>query len=1602
MLDNKDGALSEYMGKANTNYNLVKNKVFESEDVRGIARLDESSYLVSNADDDVIAVIDAEGNLIQKFGERGSREGQLKSPSGIDWSHNGRLYVADKGNNRISVFGLDGVFIKSIGQHGIDKEQRLVEPVQVYVDLNERVYVLEKRDSGIVSIFDQAGKLQRRLTKNDFDKLAGSDTEIINITIDDRGLLYLADSENGRIYQVDWQQLKLVSSFGSKGEQRGQFEKVSSMAILPGDKIAVADIENRKIEIYRLPENNYKKLSKLYLPTIAYERSIDLDCSIAYRLRGGNVLCLDDSNNKVATYNSSGKKVTDFDGEFSDLTAASVDDQDIVILDGEKIKFYKLDGRMRFQVGSSGDADGQLDSPKGLFLAKDKIYVADTDNERIQIFSRDGIYLDKIVNPGDGDKKLFSKPVQVAVDKSDNMFVLDKEAKQVLVFGPDSSLRYRIGGEKGRDDAYTELYDIAVDDDANLYVLGATEANRTTVQVFNGPVQIVSFGAQVEGMVGLDEPVAISIPPANKTIVSVFDKELKSVKNYKFKQLPSKPGGLKVRGSIKETELSWNKVPGSYTSRYKVYGAREKDGEFKYLTDVSGLTATVENKGAFSPAFYQISAVSGFSVEGEPSNVREDMFQAGYTNYKLGRYKEAQEILSASYREDKQHGDVVKYLGLATLQLNDVSGALAYFGELSQIEGFEVEGYNLQIKALVENQEFASAKALIDRLIANNTASIDTIVFCGELSLNLGDAIGAIDCLEDAIAKDQNNTKAHFLIGKAYIKLGLTDKGLNEFTVAENIAPADAGVWYQSALAYQAMDKHAEAVERFKKSLAIEADNNETQLAIAKSYLALKDYDNVRNIAIKLAGKQETETEGQYLLGITSYAAGDYPQALLSLSKSTRADKSNATAWLALADTYIQLKQQDKVRPTLEKAVEGDDRSFEAAYRLGSLQLAEGEYAKAAVNLYDASVLRPDDFDAKFKLTQALLKADAYNKAASSAASAAKLQPDNVDLLVLQSEIFNKQGKNGKAIDYLKQAMEKLPNSAELNTRLGAIYVENGVYDAAKSTLDTAILLDKTSAAPHLLLASMYMSRRAYDKAISSLDKAVKLEPSQENKLALDTAYAEQKRAIEFEKNAPKIIIKDLMLDRVFSAAYKQYVDKAIGKVTIANGSDTDYSNLKLRFTIRDYMDFPFTLDIPLLKANSEQSLDLNAIFNNRILEIDEDTGVQVEVAVNFATSNQNDAIRITKPMTIYGKNAIVWKDLNMVGAFVTPKDDLLRDFVRQSLNENKPTAEAVDRTLLTAMTLFDIFGAHGINYVADPNSPYSELTESTVDYVQFARETLKLKSGDCDDLSVLLSASLENLGIETAILDVPGHLLMMFNTGLAENERHLISLDDDLLVIRDARVWIPVEATMIGQSFAEAWAEGARKYHQYAKENKLRVVVLNQAWESFKPVTLGPAVYTVAIPEKQRVEPMVQRETTMLLEKSLDRLVKPYQALVSMNENNVHARLQVAIIYAKYGLYQAANREFDAILKIDGDNSAVFNNRGNIYFSQGDYVRAIEDYSYAEKLSANDAGIKMNISMANYQLANLPLASSKYEEASMIDESVKLKYAGYIKLLSK
>ena len=75
----------------------------------GIAIRGDVLYIIEESNHRV-QKISTSGKFISKFGSCGSGNGQLSTPRGICLDRNGRVYVSEYGNNRVSVFEADGTF----------------------------------------------------------------------------------------------------------------------------------------------------------------------------------------------------------------------------------------------------------------------------------------------------------------------------------------------------------------------------------------------------------------------------------------------------------------------------------------------------------------------------------------------------------------------------------------------------------------------------------------------------------------------------------------------------------------------------------------------------------------------------------------------------------------------------------------------------------------------------------------------------------------------------------------------------------------------------------------------------------------------------------------------------------------------------------------------------------------------------------------------------------------------------------------------------------------------------------------------------------------------------------------------------------------------------------------------------------------------------------------------------------------------------------------------------------------------------------------------------------------------------------------------------
>ncbi len=82
---------------------------------------------------------DRNGNFIKTWGELGSRPGQFRTPHGLAFDSQGRLFVADRGNTRIQIFDQEGEFLEQWYQFS-----RLSG---IFIDSNDVLYGADSESS---------------------------------------------------------------------------------------------------------------------------------------------------------------------------------------------------------------------------------------------------------------------------------------------------------------------------------------------------------------------------------------------------------------------------------------------------------------------------------------------------------------------------------------------------------------------------------------------------------------------------------------------------------------------------------------------------------------------------------------------------------------------------------------------------------------------------------------------------------------------------------------------------------------------------------------------------------------------------------------------------------------------------------------------------------------------------------------------------------------------------------------------------------------------------------------------------------------------------------------------------------------------------------------------------------------------------------------------------------------------------------------------------------------------------------------------------------------------------------------------------------------
>jgi len=257
----------------------------------------------------------------------------------------------------------------------------------------------------------------------------------------DNDYVYVADSSNHRIQVFD-QNGNFQFSWGSYGSGNGQFSSPYDLDIF-GNKVYITEMNNHRIQVFDLNGQYLNQWGSYGLGNGQFRYPL----GIAINNNNGYVYVADLYNDRIQVFDQNGNFQFSWgssgsgNGQFKYPQGISVSNGRVYVTESggsdanQRVQVFDAsNGNFIFSWGYRGTGNGQFDAPQGIFVANNKVYVADTGNNRIQQFDANGTFINKWGSYGTEEGE-FDSPTDISF-YLDRVYVADRLNSRIQIFGP--------------------------------------------------------------------------------------------------------------------------------------------------------------------------------------------------------------------------------------------------------------------------------------------------------------------------------------------------------------------------------------------------------------------------------------------------------------------------------------------------------------------------------------------------------------------------------------------------------------------------------------------------------------------------------------------------------------------------------------------------------------------------------------------------------------------------------------------------------------------------------------------------------------------------------------------------------------------------------------------------------------------------------------------------------------------------------------------------------------------------------------------------------------------------------------------------------------
>src|SRR5215469_4215754 len=265
------------------------------------------------------------------------------------------------------------------------------------------------------------------------------------IAVDSQGKLYIADQKVGAIFIFstgsDMKDVDMI-----KNSVHAHFVRIIGLTMDDNDRLFVSDPGLRHILVF----NKDHKAEDVITEGLASPGGLAIDTKNRF------------------------------------LYVADIDLDQVLVYDADTLKLLR-------KIGTTGHnheltSPGDFSKPAGVAVdAEGNLYVADTMNNRIEIFDADGQFVSTFGKAGDGPG-YFARPKGVAIDNDGHIWIADGMQDRVQVFNKEGQLLIAFGGHGLMPGQFQGLVAITID-----------KRNRVfTTEIFPGRAQQFQYVSDAE------------------------------------------------------------------------------------------------------------------------------------------------------------------------------------------------------------------------------------------------------------------------------------------------------------------------------------------------------------------------------------------------------------------------------------------------------------------------------------------------------------------------------------------------------------------------------------------------------------------------------------------------------------------------------------------------------------------------------------------------------------------------------------------------------------------------------------------------------------------------------------------------------------------------------------------------------------------------------------------------------------------------------------------------------------------------------------------------------------------------------------------------